>query len=71
MTFFCSFGLREDILANLSKLGFENSTKIQALAIPEILDGRDVIACAQTGTGKTAAFFATNTTKNYWRKTRI
>ena len=37
-------------------MGFENCTPIQDQAIPVILDGKDVIGCAQTGTGKTAAF---------------
>ncbi len=36
--------------------GYSSTTKIQAAAIPSILDGRDVLGCAQTGTGKTAAF---------------
>lgn len=37
-------------------MGFEKATPIQEQAIPKILDGKDLIACAQTGTGKTAAF---------------
>ncbi|MCL4117596.1 UNVERIFIED_CONTAM: hypothetical protein GTU68_066764 [Idotea baltica] len=37
-------------------MGFEEATPIQELAIPKILEGKDLIACAQTGTGKTAAF---------------
>jgi len=37
-------------------MGFENPTPVQEKAIPVILEGKDVIACAQTGTGKTAAF---------------
>ena len=37
-------------------MGFENATPIQERAIPPILEGRDILACAQTGTGKTAAF---------------
>ncbi|HLP33643.1 MAG TPA: DEAD/DEAH box helicase, partial [Bacteroidia bacterium] len=37
-------------------MGFDTPTPIQEQAIPEILDGHDLIACAQTGTGKTAAY---------------
>ena len=49
-------GLNPDIVTAISYMGFENATPIQEQAIPEILAGRDLIACAQTGTGKTAAF---------------
>ncbi len=45
-----------DIKKNLAKLGFKRPTDIQFKAIPSILDGEDVLAIAQTGTGKTAAF---------------
>ena len=44
------------ILAALDKLGYENPTPIQEQAIPEVLKGKDLLGCAQTGTGKTAAF---------------
>lgn len=44
------------ILAALEKLGYQNPTPIQEQAIPEVLKGRDLLGCAQTGTGKTAAF---------------
>ncbi|MFZ4863924.1 DEAD/DEAH box helicase [Sphingobacterium sp. Mn56C] len=44
------------ILASLESLGYENPTPIQEQAIPEILKGHDLLGCAQTGTGKTAAF---------------
>ncbi|TAE44044.1 MAG: DEAD/DEAH box helicase, partial [Bacteroidetes bacterium] len=37
-------------------MGYENTTPIQEMAIPSILEGRDLIGCAQTGTGKTAAY---------------
>ena len=49
-------GLNPDIVTAISYMGFENATPIQEQAIPEILAGHDLIACAQTGTGKTAAF---------------
>jgi ATP-dependent RNA helicase RhlE len=45
-----------ELLDGLSAMGFEKPTPVQAQAIPVILDNRDLIACAQTGTGKTAAF---------------
>lgn len=53
---FTKLGIHEDLLDAISYMGFENATPIQEQAIPEILDGNDLIACAQTGTGKTAAF---------------
>ena len=53
---FESFGLDERIIEALSYMGFDSATVIQEKAIPEILQGSDLIACAQTGTGKTAAF---------------
>ena len=45
-----------ELLEGLSAMGFEKPTPIQEKAIPVILQSRDLIACAQTGTGKTAAF---------------
>jgi superfamily II DNA/RNA helicase len=53
---FSELGLNEELLNALFYMGFENTTPIQDLAIPAILEGKDIIACAQTGTGKTAAF---------------
>ncbi len=53
---FQELGLNESILASIADLGFEKPTPVQAGAIPHILDGRDVIGSAQTGTGKTAAY---------------
>ena len=53
---FSNLGLSDDIMKNIHDLGFKDATKVQSLSIPSILEGRDVIACAQTGTGKTAAF---------------
>ena len=53
---FSDFNLSEDLLEALSYMNFENATPIQEAAIPKILEGSDIIGCAQTGTGKTAAF---------------
>ncbi|WP_321972200.1 DEAD/DEAH box helicase [Paratractidigestivibacter sp.] len=55
-TSFAELGLNEQILAGVEALGFSTPTPVQAGAIPEVLAGHDVIASAQTGTGKTAAF---------------
>ncbi|MBI4353935.1 MAG: DEAD/DEAH box helicase [Candidatus Omnitrophica bacterium] len=56
MATFDSFHLHPDLLKGIHDLGFLRPTPIQAQAIPAVLAGRDVIGCAQTGTGKTAAF---------------
>lgn len=53
---FNELNLNPDILEAISHMGFEKATVVQEKAIPEILNGNDLIACAQTGTGKTAAF---------------
>lgn len=53
---FEALGLHPSLLKGIHNLGFIRPTPIQARAIPAILAGRDVIGCAQTGTGKTAAF---------------
>ena len=53
---FDSLHLHPDLLKGIHDLGFIRPTPIQAQAIPAIIQGRDVIGCAQTGTGKTAAF---------------
>ncbi len=53
---FEEFGLNQHLLEALSYMGFEKPTPIQISTIPEIMSGRDLIACAQTGTGKSAAF---------------
>jgi superfamily II DNA/RNA helicase len=53
---FEEFGLNENLLEAISYMGFEKPTAIQEASIPEIMKGRDLIAGAQTGTGKTAAF---------------
>ena len=56
MTKFADLGLSESTLEALSHLGYTNPTPIQEQAIPPLLEGKDVIGQAQTGTGKTAAF---------------
>ncbi len=53
---FTELALNEQLLEGLDAMGFETATPIQEKAIPKILAGKDLIACAQTGTGKTAAF---------------
>lgn len=53
---FAGLGLRAEILTALSTLGYEEPTPIQKAAIPVLMSGRDVLAQAATGTGKTAAF---------------
>ncbi len=53
---FTAFGLNQTILDGLDAMGFDNATPVQDQAIPKIMEGRDILACAQTGTGKTAAF---------------
>jgi superfamily II DNA/RNA helicase len=53
---FNELGIHDDLLDAIDYMGFENATPIQVQAVPIILDGKDLIACAQTGTGKTAAF---------------
>ena len=55
-TSFAELGLSEGLLRTLDELGYAEPTPIQAQAIPELLDGHDVIGQAQTGSGKTAAF---------------
>jgi ATP-dependent RNA helicase RhlE len=53
---FSKFGLDANLLRGVKELGFTRPTPIQQDAIPPALAGRDVLACAMTGTGKTAAF---------------
>lgn len=53
---FSEFGLDEGLIEGIAATGYETATPIQEQVIPTILAGNDVIACAQTGTGKTAAF---------------
>ncbi len=53
---FTQFGLPSSLVRNVLKLGYKTPTPIQTQAIPAVLAGRDLVATAQTGTGKTAAF---------------
>ncbi len=53
---FTELGLAPEILRAIAEHGYETPTPIQAQAIPVVLAGRDLMACAQTGTGKTAGF---------------
>src|SRR5258707_12042370 len=53
---FSSFGLHPDLLRGVRELGFTRPTPIQQEAIPPAVAGHDILACAMTGSGKTAAF---------------
>ncbi|MFT6882190.1 MAG: ATP-dependent RNA helicase RhlE [Marinoscillum sp.] len=53
---FSELNLNPKLLEGIDAIGFENTTPVQAATIPLILEGKDIIAAAQTGTGKTAAF---------------
>ena len=53
---FTELGLDEKVIEAIGYMGYDEATPIQELAIPIITQGKDLIACAQTGTGKTAAF---------------
>lgn len=73
---FADLGLSEAALRAVERLGYENPTPVQAAAIPLALQGRDLIAAASTGTGKTAAFLLPvmdklSGTKKSGRKPRI
>ena len=53
---FSDLGLEPELLRAVADKGYDTPTPIQAKAIPAVLSGRDVLAGAQTGTGKTAGF---------------
>src|SRR5438067_1956754 len=53
---FSDLRLAEPLLRALTEEGYDIPTPVQIKAIPHVLEGRDVLGCAQTGTGKTAAF---------------
>ena len=56
MTAFNELGLNAKLIQNIAAKGYDSPSPIQAKAIPLVLSGRDLMAAAQTGTGKTAAF---------------
>ena len=53
---FQELGLSEQILKSIKEIGYKTPSQIQEQAIPHVLMGRDILGCAQTGTGKTASF---------------
>ena len=53
---FDELDLEDAVLDGLYDMNFDETTPVQELSIPVILEGKDIIACAQTGTGKTAAY---------------
>ena len=53
---FSKLGLHQDLLKSIRELGFTRPTPIQEQAIPPAIEGHDLLGCAQTGSGKTAAF---------------
>lgn len=67
---FVDFGFKDALGEALDSMGFEEATPIQEQAIPIILEGHDLIACAQTGTGKTAAFLLPILHKIYTQQTK-
>ncbi len=54
--YFSEFGFDDDLMDGIDAMGYETATPVQEQVIPHIIAGRDIIAAAQTGTGKTAAF---------------
>ena len=53
---FAAFQLHPDLLRGIKELGYSRPTPIQEQAIPPAMEGKDLLACAMTGSGKTAAF---------------
>ena len=53
---FDELNLEPSLMDGLSAMNFQDMTPVQEQSIPLILEGKDIIACAQTGTGKTAAY---------------
>jgi superfamily II DNA/RNA helicase len=54
--YFSDFGFDDDLMDGIDAMGYETATPVQEQVIPLVIEGRDIIAAAQTGTGKTAAF---------------
>jgi ATP-dependent RNA helicase RhlE len=54
--YFTDFGFDDALMDGIDAMGYEKATPVQEQVIPHIIDGKDIIAAAQTGTGKTAAF---------------
>ncbi|MCP9612502.1 DEAD/DEAH box helicase [Coprobacter tertius] len=67
---FDELNLEDAVLQGLEAMNFRETTPIQELTIPVILEGKDMIACAQTGTGKTAAYILPLLNMLYKTKTR-
>lgn len=53
---FADLDLSPNLLRALEEIGYQRPTQVQAMAIPEALEGKDILASAPTGTGKSAAF---------------
>ncbi|HEX6359351.1 DEAD/DEAH box helicase [Actinophytocola sp.] len=71
MTDFAELALRPELVRALSRLGYEEPTPIQQLAIPTVLAGRDLVGQAATGTGKTAAFALPVLQRIPWPRTEV
>ncbi len=63
---FKELGLKEELLKTIDLLGYKNLTEVQALSIPSILKGQDLVVKSQTGSGKTASFAIPICEKIYW-----
>ena len=57
---FAELGLRPELVRAVANAGYTDPTSIQERAIPVVLEGRDLIACAQTGTGEDGSLSATD-----------